>query len=113
MRFLTRTGVAYCPVDNMLIACGVAPVAKLLRAGVRLGLGVDQPNDGHNYFELMKLGILLQRAGTLDAAFGSPELALELATIGGARALHRELQIGSLEVGKQADLVVLDARSCA
>jgi 5-methylthioadenosine/S-adenosylhomocysteine deaminase len=103
-------GVAYCPVDNMLIGCGVAPIAKLLRAGVRLGFGVDQPNDGHNYFELMKLAILLQRIEGSDPRFGSPELALELATMGGARALHRESQIGSLEVGKAADIVVLDAR---
>jgi 5-methylthioadenosine/S-adenosylhomocysteine deaminase len=103
-------GVAYCPVDNMLIACGIAPVGKLLQAGVRLGLGIDQPNDGHNYFELMKVAILLQRIGGLDPAFGSPELALELATIGGARALHRESRIGSLEPGKAADLVVLDGR---
>jgi 5-methylthioadenosine/S-adenosylhomocysteine deaminase len=103
-------GVAYCPVDNMLIACGVAPVGRLLKAGVRLGLGIDQPNDGHNYFELMKVAILLQRIAGLDPGFGSPELALELATIGGARALHRESQIGSLEPGKAADLVVLDGR---
>lgn len=112
----TGAGVAYCPVDNMLIACGVAPVKKLLQAGVRLGLGIDSPNDGHNYFELMKVAILLQRIGGLDhhdPAFGSPELALELATMGGARALHRESQIGSLEPGKAADMVVLDGRRSA
>lgn len=103
-------GVAYCPVDNMLIGCGVAPIAKLLQAGVRLGFGVDQPNDGHNYFELMKIAVLLQRIAGSDPGFGSPELALELATMGGARALHRESQIGSLEIGKAADIVVLDAR---
>jgi len=103
-------GVAYCPVDNMLIGCGVAPIAKLLAAGARLGLGIDQPNDGHNYFELMKVAVLLQRIGGSDPGFGSPELALELATMGGARALHRESQIGSLEVGKAADIVVLDGR---
>jgi 5-methylthioadenosine/S-adenosylhomocysteine deaminase len=109
----TGAGVAYCPVDNMLIACGVAPVGKLLQAGARLGLGIDQPNDGHNYFETMKAAIMLQRTGGLDPGFGSPELALELATIGGARALHRESQIGSLEPGKVADVVVLDGRRSA
>jgi len=109
----TQSGLAYCPVDNMLIACGVAPVQRLLDAGCRLGLGVDQPNDGHSFFELMKLAILLQRITHLDASFGSPEQALELATIGGARALHREDEVGSLEPGKAADLVVLDGRGSA
>ena len=103
-------GVAYCPVDNMLIASGVAPVGKLLAAGVRLGLGIDQPNDSHNFFELMKVGLLLQRVHHLDPSFGSPELAIELGTLGGARALHREWEIGSLEVGKAADFILLDAR---
>lgn len=103
-------GVAYCPVDNMLIGCGAAPIAKLLAADVRVGLGVDQPNDGHNYFELMKLSILLQRVAGADKGFGTPELALELATLGGARALHREDFIGSIEPGKEADVVVLDGR---
>src|SRR5262249_35323240 len=104
-------GAVYCPVDNMLVACGVVPAAKLLKAGVRLGLGLDQPNDGHNFFETMKMGILLQRLAGLDPRFGSPEMALELGTIGSASALHRERQIGSLDPGKAADLLVLDARS--
>jgi 5-methylthioadenosine/S-adenosylhomocysteine deaminase len=106
----TGAGVAYCPVDNMLIASGVAPVGKLLAAGVRLGIGIDQPNDGHNFFELMKYGMLLQRVHFLDPTFGSPELALEVGTLGGARALHREHEVGSLEPGKAADIVVMDAR---
>ncbi|MCS6803305.1 MAG: amidohydrolase family protein [Chloroflexota bacterium] len=103
-------GVAYCPVDNMLIASGVAPVRALLEAGVRLGLGLDQPNDSHNFFELMKVSLLLQRVHSLDPTFGSPELAIELGTLGGARALHREAEIGSLEVGKAADFILLDIR---
>ena len=103
-------GLAFCPVDNMLIASGVAPVARLLAAGCRLGLGVDQPNDGHSVFELMKLSVLIQRVAHLDASLGGPEQALELATLGGARALHREHELGSLEPGKAADLVVLDGR---
>lgn len=103
-------GLAFCPVDNMLIASGVAPVARLLDAGCRLGLGVDQPNDGHSVFELMKLSVLIQRVARLDASLGGPEQALELATLGGARALHREHELGSLEPGKAADLVVLDGR---
>jgi 5-methylthioadenosine/S-adenosylhomocysteine deaminase len=103
-------GVAYCPVDNMLIGSGVAPVRKLLEAGVRLGLGIDQPNDSHNFFELMKVSLLVQRVHHLDPSFGSPELAIELGTLGGARALHREAEIGSLEVGKAADFILLDTR---
>ncbi|MFN8534976.1 MAG: amidohydrolase family protein [Dehalococcoidia bacterium] len=103
-------GFGYCPVDNMLIASGVAPVRKLLDHDVRLGLGIDQPNDSHNFFELMKVSLLVQRVHHLDPTFGSPELAIELGTLGGARALHREHEIGSLEVGKMADFILLDTR---
>lgn len=107
----TQAGVTYCPVDNMLIACGVAPVRKMHAAGVRLGTGIDQPNDGHNFFELLKLGMLLQRVSNLDPGFGSPEEAIELGTMGGARALHRDHLVGSLEAGKAADFILLDTHA--
>lgn len=109
----TGAGVSWCPVDNALIASGVAPVAKLRAAGVRLGLGVDQPNDSHNVFELMKIATLIERLTSNDATVAPPEQALELATIGGARAMHRDHEVGSLEVGKHADIVLLDAESAA
>ena len=99
-------GLALCPAANMLIGMKAAPLARLLGAGTRLGLGVDQPNDGHNFFETMKTTILHQRAAERGTGIGSPEMALEMATIGGATALHREHEIGSIEVGKFADLLI-------
>ncbi len=93
----------------MLIGLDAAPLPQLMDAGVRIGLGTDQPNDGHNFFEVMKATVLQQRAATSSTDVGTPELMLELATIGGARALHLEDRVGSIEPGKQADLVVLDA----
>jgi 5-methylthioadenosine/S-adenosylhomocysteine deaminase len=102
----TGAGLALCPAANMLIGMKAAPLEKLLAAGARLGLGVDQPNDGHNFFETMKTTILQQRAAEQGTGIGSPEMALEMATIGGAMALHREHEIGSIEVGKFADIVL-------
>lgn len=102
-------GLALCAPANMLIGAAAAPLPELEASGVRLGLGTDQPNDGHNFFEVMKATILQQRASRAATDVGSPEQALELATIGGARALHMEDEIGSIEVGKRADLVVIDS----
>jgi 5-methylthioadenosine/S-adenosylhomocysteine deaminase len=104
-------GAVYCPTSNAMSPGGTLPVPRLLAADIRLGIGLDQPNDGHNFFEVMKNTILHQRVSGTDEGFGSPELALELATLGGARALHREHQIGSLEAGKAADVLVLDGRT--
>ncbi len=103
-------GVSLCAGANMLIGMKAAPVNGLVEAGVRLGLGTDQPNDAHDFFQAMKTTILHQRAEAGDASFGDPEMMLQLATWGGARALHLEETLGSIEVGKQADLVVLDRR---
>lgn len=103
-------GLAVCSGANMLIGLHPAPLPQLLAMGLRIGLGTDQPNDGHDFFATMKNTVLQQRAAATSTEFGSPELMLELATIGGARALHLEHEIGSLEPGKRADVVVLDAR---
>jgi 5-methylthioadenosine/S-adenosylhomocysteine deaminase len=104
---------AYCAVSNMLIGTGVAPLRPLLDAGVPVGLGLDFPNHGNNMFETMKFSVLAQKLLARDATVGSAALALELATIGGARALGMEDSIGSLEPGKWADVVVVDLRKVA
>jgi 5-methylthioadenosine/S-adenosylhomocysteine deaminase len=106
------TGVSHNPVSNAYYASGVARLKELLAAGVRVGLGTDgaTTNNGQNLWETAKMALLFQKQRTGEAGFGSAELALELLTIGGARALHLEDEIGSLEAGKRADLVVLDAR---
>lgn len=111
MRLLadTGTGVSHNPVSNLMYALGVAPLAELLDAGVRVGLGTDgsSTNNGQDLWETMKMAVFLQK-DRQGATWGSAELALELATIGGAQALGMDDTIGSIEIGKRADLVVLD-----
>lgn len=104
------TGVSHNPVSNISYAAGEARLKDLIGAGVRVGLGVDgaSTNNGQNVWETMKMAMFLQKQMLEDANFGSAELALELMTIGGARALHLEHEIGSLEHGKRADVIALD-----
>ncbi len=105
----TGTGVSHNPVANLMYASGVAPLAEMIEAGVRIGLGTDgaSTNNGQNMWEVMKSAIFLQKS-RFGASWGSAELALELATLGGARAIGMDAEIGSLEVGKRADLMVVD-----
>ena len=102
--------VSHNPVSNMYLASGIAPVAKMLHAGVTVGLGVDgaASNNGQDMLELMKSAALLQKVGTRDPVSMTAEKALEMATIDGARALGLDDVIGSLEPGKRADFAVFD-----
>lgn len=85
-------------------------LAEWLAAGIRVGLGTDgaTSNNGQNLWETAKMAVLLQKTRLADRTYASAELGLELATIGGARALHMEDRIGSLEPGKQADVICID-----
>jgi len=103
-------GCAHNPSSNMMLASGSAPVVAMLKAGVRLGLGTDGPagsNNDLNMLEEMDLAAKLRKVSQMDPRALSAQQALELATIGGARALHMEKEIGSLEAGKKADLILL------
>jgi 5-methylthioadenosine/S-adenosylhomocysteine deaminase len=104
------TGISHNPVSNAYYASGIARLPDLLRAGVRVGLGVDgaSTNNSQNLWETMKMSMLMQKQAREQPDFGSAELALELATRGGAAALHMENEIGSLEAGKRADFIVID-----
>lgn len=105
--------VAHNPVSNMILASGVCPVPRLRREGVTVGLGLDGPasNDSQDMLQTMKTAALLQKVHHLQArALTAPEV-LEMATLGGARALGLDDEVGSLEVGKSADLVLLSERS--
>ncbi|MEU7203707.1 amidohydrolase [Streptomyces sp. NPDC045470] len=105
----TGTGVAHCPVSNLKLGSGVAPVPELLRQGVRVGLGTDGAVSSNSLDMVGALGMaaLVHKAGGDPTAVGA-EQAVRMATIEGARALGLGGQLGSLEVGKRADLAVLD-----
>ncbi|HLM54714.1 MAG TPA: amidohydrolase [Pyrinomonadaceae bacterium] len=105
-----NVGSVHNPESNMKLASGVAPVPQMLRAGVALGLGTDgaASNNDLNMWEAMDAAAKLHKLSSGDPKVVTAEEALTMATIGGARALHMEGQIGSLEEGKRADLVVVD-----
>jgi 5-methylthioadenosine/S-adenosylhomocysteine deaminase len=106
-------GCVHNPQSNMKLASGVAPVPQMLRAGVAVGLGTDgaASNNDLDMWEEMDTAAKLQKLTTLDPKVLPAEEALALATIGGARALHMDSDIGSLEEGKRADIVVVDLDS--
>jgi cytosine/adenosine deaminase-related metal-dependent hydrolase len=105
----TGTGVAHCPCSNMRLASGFAPVRKLRKAGVPLGLGTDgaASNDATNLFREARQAFLSARVRDLDAAAMTAREALEIATLGGARVLGRD-DIGSLAPGMAADFICVD-----
>ena len=102
-------GVAHNPESNMKLASGTAPVPAYLRAGVALGLGTDgaASNNDLDMFEAMRTASMLHKLVSKDPRVVSAKESLQMATIGGARALGMERQIGSLEPGKRADLIVV------
>ncbi len=103
-------GVAHCPQSNMKIASGIAPVPRLLAAGVDVALGTDgaASNNDLDLWEEIDTAAKLHKVALLDATVVNARQALEMATIGGARAIHMEDEIGSLEPGKRADLIAVD-----
>ncbi|HIJ91059.1 MAG: amidohydrolase [Desulfobulbaceae bacterium] len=102
--------VAHCPESNMKLASGVAPVVELLAAGVTVGLGTDgaASNNDVDMFGEMDSAAKLHKVHRLDPTVMSAETTLRMATLGGAKLLGAESRIGSLEVGKKGDLIVLD-----
>ena len=102
----TGTGVAHCPCSNMRLASGIAPIRKMVDAGVPVGLGVDgsASNDGAHMLGEVRQAMLLQRVGFGPDAMTARQ-ALELATLGGAKVLNRD-DIGALKPGMSADIVM-------
>jgi 5-methylthioadenosine/S-adenosylhomocysteine deaminase len=102
--------VAYNPSSNMKLASGAAPVVDLLEAGVRVGLGTDSnlSNNNLDMFEEMRVGAMLQKLARSDAAALPCEKILRMATVEAAACLGLENQVGSLEVGKRADVIIVD-----
>ena len=104
-----HVGVAHNPISNMKLASGAARVVDLLAAGVAVGLGTDGEKENNNLdmFEEMKVSSLLAKLSRLDAAALDAWSVCRMATITGARALGLEAAIGSIEIGKQADLIAV------
>jgi 5-methylthioadenosine/S-adenosylhomocysteine deaminase len=105
----TGTGVAHCPRSNGSLGCGVAPLRELRAAGARVGVGTDSPASApsFDFFEELRSVVLSARARAERPDVLSAAQALELGTLGSARALGLDGQIGSLVPGKQADLTVV------
>lgn len=106
----TRTKVAHCPIANMKMGDGIAPVPNLLERGIKVGLGTDgsKESNGFDMFNVMKFAALLHTVNSLDATIMPANKVLWLATQGGARVLGLEKQLGSLEAGKKADIIIVD-----
>lgn len=102
--------VCHNPVANMILASGICPVAALRREGIPVGLGTDgaASNDNQDMFGVLKTAALLHKVAALDAHAITARDVMSMATLEGARALGMEREIGSLEPGKRADLVLLN-----
>ncbi len=106
-------GSAHCPQSNMKLASGVAPIPQMLAKDVAVGLGTDgaASNNDLNMWEEMDSAAKLHKAFSGDPKVVTAEQAFEMATIRGARALHLENLIGSIEAGKRADIVIVNANA--
>lgn len=108
----TKTHVVHCPTSNAKLASGICRVPDLLKARVNVGIGTDGApcNNTCDLLQEMKLAAVIHKAKSGDPTVVPAEAVLEMATINGAKALGLEQSIGSLEVGKKADFVVIDMR---
>jgi 5-methylthioadenosine/S-adenosylhomocysteine deaminase len=113
---LAKSGcsVVTCPVSNMKLATGgVAPIPEMQKAGVNVSIGTDgsTTNNSLDMLGEMKTLALLQKSNRWDPTVVSAQQVLDFATLGGARALGLEKEIGSIEIGKRADLVIIKGKS--
>jgi len=105
-----QVGCVHNPSSNMMLASGVAPVIEERAAGIAVGLGTDSPAGSNNDLSLMEemdLAAKLQKITKMDPRTLGSKAVVEMATIDGARALHLQKEIGSLEAGKKADLILI------
>jgi len=105
-----KVRVAHMPESNMKLASGVAPIPRLLQKGITVGLGTDgcASNNNLDLFQEMDMAAKLHKVFSGDPTVMGAKTVLEMATIGGAKALGLESEIGSLEPGKKADCIVID-----
>ena len=105
-----QVGCVHNPSSNMMIASGVAPVPEMRAAGIAVGLGTDGPAGSNNDLDLMEeidLAAKLAKITKMDPLAINAKAVVEMATIDGARAIHLEKEIGSLEKGKKADVILI------
>jgi 5-methylthioadenosine/S-adenosylhomocysteine deaminase len=105
-----QVGCVHNPSSNMMLTSGVAPVVEERAAGIAVGLGTDGPAGSNNDLDLMEemdLAAKLQKITKMDPRALDAKSVVEMATIEGAKALHMEKEIGSLEPGKKADLILI------
>ncbi|MBE0519731.1 amidohydrolase, partial [Candidatus Bathyarchaeota archaeon] len=105
-----KVKVSHNPISNLKLASGISPVPKMLRKGVTVSLGTDSPcsNNTADMFETMKATALLHKGVNKNPTLTPAKQVLEMATIEGAKALSWQNEIGSIEIGKKADLVIID-----
>ncbi|MBS7617658.1 amidohydrolase, partial [Candidatus Bathyarchaeota archaeon] len=104
--------VAHSPVSNLKLGSGVSPVPRLLEAGVNVGLGTDSvcSNNSSDMFETMKFAALIHKGIHMNPSIMSAWKVLQMATIDGAKALNWDYELGSIEPGKKADIILVDAQ---
>ena len=102
--------VAHCPVSNLRLGCGIAPIQKMIDKGINVSLGTDGQGSGSNIdmFETMKFAALLQKGKYENSKNMGAYEVLKMATINGAKALRLDDKIGTIEEGKDADIIILD-----
>ena len=105
-----HVGVVSCPRSNAKLGCGLTPIVRLERGGVPVALGTNSPAaaDSIDPLEEMRFGLLMQRATSGDEAFLTAHHMLAMATVGAARMLGLDSEVGTLERGKRADVVAID-----
>jgi cytosine/adenosine deaminase-related metal-dependent hydrolase len=108
-----QCGVAHSPISNAKAGHGTARIHEMMTAGVRIGIATDGPmsNNSLNFFTTMRAVALMQRARYHNNTLMKPLEILEMATIGGARSLYMEDEIGSIETGKLADIIIIETNS--
>lgn len=105
--------ISHCPVSNLKLGCGIAKINYMLEKGINIALGTDGQGSGSSMdlFEVMKYTALLQKGMLEDATKMNSYDILKMATINGAKALGLDDEIGSIEVGKKADIILIDTTS--
>jgi cytosine/adenosine deaminase-related metal-dependent hydrolase len=108
----SKSNVAHCPSSNLKLASGIPKIPEMIEAGANVGLGCDGApcNNSHDMVREMKIAAVIQKARLLDPRSMPASTVLEMATINGARAMGMQSEVGSIEVGKKADLVLIDLK---